>query len=312
WLLFVILSVVLLLIVIFQSCEQKQPAAPQLTQEQLQRKQVVDSLTKVTKILELRRDSLKTIEEHEANLSRKIIKTINADNELLVDVMLKTLVATQPRDTVSERWYPIWYMINEHIYHVAPPSIAPPLKPREPDLVIYIINFKEKTVDKVRMVNPPNTNDMRSIFLDSIAGYKREHTLTGDFDGDGRQDVFDLRDDDRSKRSKRIPFFSQETYQLPWGYFIHNEGDLDGDGADEIAFYGSIMNMGRYHVWSLKNGIWKYRLGVGLTSDMRAVGIAPVRKHPTKKGWARIRTIGPVRSSSDVVYVEEKDINLRE
>jgi hypothetical protein len=307
------LIIVLPLMVIFHSCEYKQAIAPNPNMvvrvrvpESLKHKLTVDSLTKVITHLENECKLLESGNESIRDARRDLTKIINDDNRLLVDAMLKTLVKTYPKDTVRERWRDIWSMSFEQDYH-----LDPALKTNEHATTVYVINFEQKTVEKVQRPHPPQGDDICTIFADSIAGYKKTFQITGDFDGDGRQDIFNV---DNDMSSKRIPAFPYDEYEFPNTHFkfIRNEGDLDGDGADEIAIYLRDMTIAHYDIWSLKKGAWKYRLTVELSADMRAAGIVPVKKHPVQKGWVRVRRMGDIRSSTNTIYVEEKDIDLRE
>jgi hypothetical protein len=309
WMLLIILSVVLLLIVVFQSCEQKQPV---LTEKQLQRKYVIDSLQNIIEQWQRKRDSLTLINQCEDKEINDIAKMLDSDNQLLLDAVLETLIATYPKDTVEERWSDCWHIwrgSSVDNYYTDPQS-----KECIPAIVVYTANFKEKTVNKARLINPPNNKDLFDMFSDSIAGYEKIFEISGDFDGDGLQEQFDLSRDVHTKRSARLPAFPVDDYILRTtvGRHVYNEGDLDGDGADELSVHSHLFGTSFYDVWSIKKGMWKFRLQSRLTRDMRAVGIVPVRKHPTKKGWVRIHTIGSDGGSCCVILVEEKDINLRE
>jgi hypothetical protein len=97
-------------------------------------------------------------------------------------------------------------------------------------------------------------------------------------------------------------------------YTIKNEGDLDGDGGDEIGFlYGWGTSACRsYTVYTLKNNKW-YRLieDIESTYDMREMGIVPVEKDPEQEGVILIRS-SEVLCCIVSAFVVEKPIKIKD
>ena len=120
-----------------------------------------------------------------------------------------------------------------------------------------------------------------------VWGYR--FTIKGDFNGDGRQDTFYEHFYSMKERRETNKFFSgdEDIYELAniagdkdvssymtcnncgvdtlpasgciGPLFVKNEGDLDGDGADEIGYVPSLAQMSsinRYHILSYKKGKW--------------------------------------------------------
>jgi hypothetical protein len=170
------------------------------------------------------------------------------------------------------------------------------------------------------LINYPNEFFKGMDRLNYISGFPTDRTISGDFNGDGKTDslmlgppfekVFEAirlliySETDRSEIEKfyeesiggvenvsRVEFvFSDKTIPMLnmssyWGYLIKNEGDLDGDGGDEIGFIAGwpTSDCRSYEVLTLKNNKW-YSLGISSSCDMRIAGIAPIEKDPEQKG----------------------------
>ena len=120
-----------------------------------------------------------------------------------------------------------------------------------------------------------------------IWGYR--FTIRGDFNGDGKADTFYEHFYSKKEHRETNKYFSgdEDIYELGdiadekevdaymacngcgvdtlhsggciGPLFIKNEGDLDGDGADEVGYVPSIAQMSsinRYHILSYKHGEW--------------------------------------------------------
>lgn len=102
--------------------------------------------------------------------------------------------------------------------------------------------------------------------------------IKGDFNGNGKIDIaYSYCVDEVSENEMLDGFggiiFSDSTIQEitnPWLIcFLLNEGDLDGDGADELGFYarGTMSGWGTYSVWSFRNGQWYALASVAYNSN---------------------------------------------
>jgi len=185
---------------------------------------------------------------------------------------------------------------------------------------LLIFNFDKGTVKGVKKKYDYDGGD----YVNYIKGFPTDPTITGDFNGDGRRDslMIDNFEQLLPKYDKIDGFsfaFSDNT--IPklevcgnLNYTIKNEGDLDGDGGDEIGFlYGWDTSACRtYNVFTLKNNKW-YRLieEVGLTYDVRATGIVPVEKDPEQDDVILIRTAKDITCNSSS-YVIEKSVNIKD
>jgi hypothetical protein len=166
-------------------------------------------------------------------------------------------------------------------------------------------------------------------YISYIRGFPTDKTISGDFNGDGKidslmigypyeklyKDFRLLSSKDVTKEDRRyeelgkkldeaentskchIEFvFSDKT--IPklrifsnFYYTIKNEGDLDGDGGDEIGFIPGGDNMGfirGYSIFTLKNNEW-YELSMPSTFDIRVAGLASIEKDPEQKGVFLLR-----------------------
>jgi hypothetical protein len=93
--------------------------------------------------------------------------------------------------------------------------------------------------------------------------YVENRMVTGDFDGDGYDDIAAMRSGTNGRPSIHVwlydaPYFYHEEWYLRPnnGYYLSNvddrmvAGDFDGDGYDDIAtFYDNSNGASRIHVW---------------------------------------------------------------
>lgn len=144
-------------------------------------------------------------------------------------------------------------------------------------------------------------------FANTIKGYEWKGTIEGDFNGDGRKEKAWLVSDYlacettlSNKDCRGIIRFSGEgiptltASYLPFG-LVHNEGDLNDDGSDEIGILPGWFKSScrEYTVYTLRNKKWvKLFSPIHTTESLRAKGIKLVEKVPGKKGFVRIRYSG--------------------
>ena len=145
------------------------------------------------------------------------------------------------------------------------------------------VNHKHAIIDSVKIKEVTDS----TVIDTPIMGYR--FTLIGDFNGDGKKDTFiehfysevehqetnkffsgkeDIYDLDKIKNRKEVrSFFLCSNPSIDTLYaggvigplFIKNEGDLDGDGGDEIGYVPSLpqmSSMNEYYVLSLKHNEW--------------------------------------------------------
>lgn len=83
-------------------------------------------------------------------------------------------------------------------------------------------------------------------------------SIRGDFDGDGFHENFY---ESATSLFSDNPEISQINLNGDLGvYYLANEGDLDGDGGDEISFmtvYRDFSNINTFHVYTYTGNIWK-------------------------------------------------------
>jgi hypothetical protein len=164
-----------------------------------------------------------------------------------------------------------------------------------------------------------------------IKGFPTERTIIGDFNGDGKIDSLMVENFEsllqkyhycEVEEDFNLIFSDKTIPKLPvWGcldYTIRNEGDLDGDGGDEIGFLAIPGSSNCYTVFTLKNNKWHYLIeDIELTRDMRATGIVPVEKDPEQEGVILVRSTSGGGNCSKTDFVIEqsvkiKDLKLRE
>jgi hypothetical protein len=180
-------------------------------------------------------------------------------------------------------------------------------------------------------------------YISYIRGFPTDKTISGDFNGDGKIDSLmigypyeklyedfrllssldvtkeDLRYEELDKKLKEaentsacyIEFvFSDKTIPKLYNnsnfyYTIKNEGDLDGDGGDEIGFIpgGGMSYMRSYTIFTLKNNEW-YSVSAATTNDIRLAGLAPIEKDPKQKGVFLIRSSAVTCSAGGYFIIE--------
>jgi len=186
--------------------------------------------------------------------------------------------------------------------------------------ILLIFNFEKGTV---KMVN--RNRDERVDYFNYIIGFPKESTITGDFNGDGKKDSLMLENFElllQQHVNYKIDgfsfVFSDKTISNldvsgNLQYIIKNEGDLDGDGGDEIGFlYGWYTSGCRnYNVFTLKNNQWENLIEVESTLDMRRAGIVPVEKDPEQEGVILIRSSADGAACCCTPYVVEKSLMLK-
>lgn len=164
-------------------------------------------------------------------------------------------------------------------------------------------------------------------YLNSIKGYSEEDTITGDFNGDGKVERAWLKDNsvksalDPDSVLAGIVIFSDLKVprliieQCPFG-FLQNEGDLNGDGTDEIGILpGWTTSACRtYLLFALNAEGWEEKLAVGTAENQRQEGVRPVTKHPTEEGKVIVKYRNDNCPGCCCSWSETKDtiIDLRE
>jgi len=191
-----------------------------------------------------------------------------------------------------------------------------------------VINFEKGTVKEINGNYNSNSNLER--YVNYIKGFPTDKTITGDFNGDGKIDSLMVENydslsqkypDDMEDNGFNFIFSDKKIPKLhvigTLDYTIKNEGDLNGDGKDEIGFlYGwGVSGCRTYQVFTLKNNKWINIIkGYGdSTEDMRAIGIVPVEKDSEQKGVILIRSAAkdaPCCCGLDS-YIVEKSLKLK-
>jgi len=185
-------------------------------------------------------------------------------------------------------------------------------KSQDNDAVIYILTPSGKVVDKLNYYVENNHGDyanyikgyMRADTL--INGYPRSNTFTGDFNGDGNQEIATIRNityynnlDDFSinmEACKCVIEFSDESIGtliiescIEGAY--RNEGDLNDDGRDEIGILPGWISSGcrQYYVYTFRDNDWiQICEPIENSYNMREAGVVLIEKDK-KKGYAVIR-----------------------
>jgi len=172
-----------------------------------------------------------------------------------------------------------------------------------------IINFEQGTVKTIKG-NYDSFNSNVHRYFNYIKGFPTDRTITGDFNGDGKKDSLMVENYELLSQKYSVDLendgfnFIFSDKKIPklhvisnLDYTIKNEGDLDGDGKDEIGFlYGwGTSGCRSYEVYTLKNNKWKNLIKgyeALTTTDMRAAGIVPVEKDIDHKGVILVRSAG--------------------
>lgn len=135
--------------------------------------------------------------------------------------------------------------------------------------------------------------------------------IEGDYDGDGTMERLMLCSycDDRGDNGEVLEYEESLFYNVVissnashpvlsfelLAFAIINEGDLDGDGADEFGFFNCGLHgtWGEYCVYSLRGGKW--RKVVSMSHSVAWDEDTPldrwVRKDPNKRGHVIVRNI---------------------
>lgn len=134
--------------------------------------------------------------------------------------------------------------------------------------------------------------------------------ITGDFNGDGAtedaslyyyRELFDEEAEEwdyyRYHHYYYVVFGDDAipTIDVEWSATgLTNEGDLDGDGADDIGYFqwGGYSACGTYLVFSLCDGEWRVRVGLSHNEGWNEEPYdALVRKDPSAEGYVIVREI---------------------
>ncbi|HEY6159797.1 MAG TPA: hypothetical protein VI112_01200 [Bacteroidia bacterium] len=148
---------------------------------------------------------------------------------------------------------------------------------------------------------------------DSTAG----DTVWGDFNGDGKKEylwalcardtVFHCMDNCSAKvkcSDKRIPVL--DTREDIWEAGLFNEGDLDGDGRDDISLAGfNEGSWGGCYVYTFKRGKWIK--AIPSFSIWDGLGQENVKKDTTRKGYV----IYTEWFGGDSIYTVTKSIKMK-
>ncbi|MCL2167920.1 MAG: VCBS repeat-containing protein [Lentimicrobiaceae bacterium] len=211
-----------------------------------------------------------------------------------------------------------------------------------PNDTLFIFNFEKGTIKRVRISDPLYDFDIEDLpedateydkflvkyvknfgYINYIKGFPTDNEIIGDFNGDGKIDSLKLHDwiidGDFGFVSDVIFSFSDKKIpKLKIGsnldYTIKNEGDLDGDGADEIGFlYGWGTSVCRvYRVYTLKNNRWKIMAEIESKMNMRKTGILPIEKDPDQVDVLLIRESGFYECCQWASYVIERKVNVKD
>jgi hypothetical protein len=194
---------------------------------------------------------------------------------------------------------------------------------------LLIFNFDKGTIQKVK--KSYCSRDSIGYYVNYIKGFPTERSITGDFNGNGKIDTMEMDFDAIWEKihKEKIDVISLDGFDfifsdktIPklevWGnpcYTIKNEGDLDGDGGDEIGFlYGwDVSGCRSYTVFTLKNNKWEMLIeGVFLPEVMRMMGIVPVEKDPEQEGVILVRSAYEMTCCACTPpYIIEKSLKVK-
>jgi hypothetical protein len=142
-------------------------------------------------------------------------------------------------------------------------------------------------------------------------------TVWGDFNGDGMKEFLWVTGAWDSVQhckqnctcrilcsDKRFPVL--DTRHEIWEGTLMNEGDLDGDGADDVSLAGfNEGSWGICYVYTFRKGRW--REGVPPFPIWDGLGERNIEKDPARKGYVIIREW----FCSDSIYVKARTVKIR-
>jgi len=198
---------------------------------------------------------------------------------------------------------------NDSIKSVEPSTNK---KVKDDSLSIAFLSTEGKLIKKFKYkyieLNAKRHSNEPTDYINYIKGYPLADTIVGDFNGDGKTEKAwfkdigikafeDCQQNSTKKSCEGTILFSDKTIKplkidyCPM-YIFKNEGDLYGDGKDEIGVLPGWFSSAcrQYSVFTLKKGKWKLACSpIGNTMNMREAGIVLIEKDLTKKGWVVVR-----------------------
>lgn len=140
-------------------------------------------------------------------------------------------------------------------------------------------------------------------------------SISGDFNGDGvmeRAELYRLSNGDIAEdciyfSNDAIKPLDSKVFEYS-AMYLTNEGDLDGDGADDVGLFLHCGESywGTYAVYSYRGGEWKELLSYGHNPGWNEVPMQElVRRHPTMPHCVIIKEI-----SLDYPDMQERIIDL--
>ena len=179
---------------------------------------------------------------------------------------------------------------------------------RSPD-TLTLFNFEQETLT-LRKISCQSIN---SCYEDM--GFTNE-TIRGDFQGYGWKDIVRIEYQDTDTVVNTTLLFSDKKtpdLELCGYYYIKIEGDLDGDGGDEIGVleaWSANQCSQKYMLFTLKDNKWQILMDdVTVIEAMMEAGVHPVQKSSKQEGVILVRsaTIGDCPKPP---YIVEKCIRL--
>ena len=169
-----------------------------------------------------------------------------------------------------------------------------------PIFALLIVGCGNRTQPNIVVENKISQTEQTDLIVRDI--YERD-TIKGDFNGDGKIEYaysesnsakyYSLDEVDDGKFNN-ITFSNPTIPAIETKFQIErltNEGDLNGDGTDEIGFNErAVSRICRYTVYSLsRTNQWKKLLHVDYDALNPPSDV--VRPHPNKKGYVIIQTV---------------------